>query len=69
MTLIDFAVAMMIVVIVIFGSLFFVEWVYKNSDSYALEQFAKFGMPILLWAIMMLMLDTLQKSGIVSGGA
>ena len=64
MTLIDLAVAMMIVVVVVFGSLFFCEWAEKHSDSYMLEIFAKFGMPTVLWAVMLLVIGILEKNGV-----
>ena len=40
MTLIDVAFALSTVVMIIFVSLFFAEWVEKHTQSYALEIFA-----------------------------
>lgn len=65
MTLIDLAVAMMIVVVVVFGSLFFSEWAEMHSDSYVIEIFAKFGMPAVLWAVVLLVIDILEKNGVI----
>lgn len=65
MTLLDVAAALMIVVVVVFGSLFFYEWVEKHSDSYALEIFGKFGMPAVLYAILLLVVDALEKNGVL----
>lgn len=64
MTLIDLAAAMMIVVVVVFGSLLFCEWVEKHSEIYTLEIFAKFGMPAVLWAVALLVIDILEKNGV-----
>lgn len=65
MTLVSMAIALLSVVVILFVSLLFVELVDKHSDSFALEIFAKFGMPAVLWAILLLVLNVLEKNGII----
>lgn len=65
MTLIDIAFALSTVVMIIFVSLFFAEWVEKHTQSYALEKFAHFGMPMLLWCVMLVLYELLRKNGVV----
>ena len=63
MTLIDVAFSLGMVVMIIFVSLFFSEWVEKHTPSYALEIFAHFGMPMLLWCVMLVLYELLSKNG------
>lgn len=65
MTLVSTAIGLLSAVVILFGSLFFVELVDKHSDSFALEIFAKFGIPMVLWAILLLVLNVLEKNGII----
>lgn len=65
MTLIDIAFALSTVVMIIFVSLFFAEWVEMHTQSYALEIFAHFGMPMLLWCVMLVLYELLRKNGVV----
>lgn len=62
MTLIDVAFALSMVVMIIFVPLFFAE---KHTQSYALEIFAHFGMPALLWCVMLVLYELLRKNGVV----
>lgn len=66
MTLVSMAIALLSVVVIMFVSLLFVELVDKHSDSFALEIFAKFGMPAVLYAILLLVLNVLEKNGIIT---
>ena len=65
MTLTELTFAMFCLVIVIFGSVFFAEWVEKHTQSYAMELFAHFGMPVLLWCGMMILYAALQQKGLL----
>lgn len=65
MTLIDLAFALSTVVMIVFVSLFFAEWVEKHTQSYALEIFAHLGMPMLLWCVMLVLYELLRKNGVV----
>lgn len=65
MTLIELAFAIFWLVIIIFGSVFFAEWAEKHTQSYALEIFAHFGMPALLWCVMLVLYELLRKNGVV----
>lgn len=65
MTLIELAFAIFWLVIIIFGSMFFAEWVEKHTQSYAMELFAHFGMPVLLWCGMMILYAALQQKGLL----
>lgn len=65
MTLVDIAFALSTVVMIIFVPLFFAEWVEKHTQSYALEAFAHFGMPALLWCVMLVLYELLRKNGVV----
>jgi hypothetical protein len=65
MTLIDVAFALSMVVMIIFVPLFFAEWAEKHTQSYALEIFAHFGMPALLWCVMLVLYELLRKNGVV----
>lgn len=67
MILIDVAFALGMVVIIIFVPLLFAEWVEKHNQSYALEIFAHFGMPALLWCVMLVLYELLRKNGGVVG--
>lgn len=67
MTLIDVAFALGMVVIIIFVPLLVAEWVEKHAQSYALEIFAHFGMPALLWCVMLVLYALLRKNGVVVG--
>lgn len=49
MTLTELAFVMFWLVVIVFGSVFFAEWAEKRTQSYAMESFAQFGMPALLW--------------------
>lgn len=66
MTLVSMAIGLLSAVVILFGSLIFAEWVDKHSDSFALEIFAKFGMPAVLWAILLLVCNVLEKNGIIT---
>lgn len=48
MTLIELAFAMCWLVVIVFASMFFAQWVEKHTQSYAMELFAQFGIPALL---------------------
>ena len=63
MTLIDVAFALGMVVIIIFVPLLIAEWVEKHTQNYALEIFAHFGMPALLWCAMLVLYELLRKNG------
>lgn len=65
MTLAELAFAMLWLVIIIFGSLLFAEWAEKRTQSYAMESFAQFGMPALLWCGMLLLYAALQQKGLL----
>ena len=65
MTLIDVLFALGMVVIIIFVPLLFAEWIKKHTQSYALEIFAHFGMPALLWCVMLMLYELLRKNGVV----
>lgn len=51
------------VVIIIFVPLLIAEWVEKHTQNYALEIFAHFGMPALLWCVMLVLYELLRKNG------
>lgn len=65
MTLIELAFAIFWLVIIIFGSVFFVEWAEKHTQSYLMELFAQFGMPALLWCGMLILYAALQQKGLL----
>lgn len=66
MTLVSTAIGLLSAAVILFVSLSFAEWVDKHSDSFALEIFAKFGMPVVLWAILLLVCNVLEKNGIIT---
>ena len=65
MTLTELAFDMFWLVIIIFGSAFFAEWVEKHTQSYAMELFAHFGMPVLLWCGMLILYAALQQKDLL----
>ncbi len=66
MTLTELAFTIFWLVIIIFGSVFFfAEWAEKHTQSYAMELFAHFGMPALLWCGMLILYAALQQKGLL----
>lgn len=65
MTLDSFSFAGIMVLVIIFGSLLFSEWVEKHTDSFAMETFSLFGMPVFLWCVMLLLYELLHEKGII----
>lgn len=65
MTLTELAFVMFWLVVIVFGSVFFAEWAEKRTQSYAMESFAQFGMPALLWCWMLLLYAALQQKGLL----
>ena len=65
MTLIELAFAMCWLVVIVFASMFFEQWVEKHTQSYAMELFAQFGIPALLWCGMLLLYAALQQKGLL----
>lgn len=65
MTLGSFIFAGITVLVIIFGSLFFCEWVEKHTRSFAMETFSVSGMPVFLFCVMILLYELLHEKGII----
>ena len=65
MTLTELAFAIFWLVAIVFGSVFFAEWAEKHPQSYAMELFAPFGMPALLWCGMLILYAAFQQKGLL----
>ena len=51
------------ILVIIFGSLFFSEWTEKHTTSFTMKLFAQIGMPALLWSGMLLLYELLRQKG------
>lgn len=65
MTLTELTFAMFWLVVIVFGSVFFAEWAEKHTQSYVMELFAYFGMPVLLWCGMLVLYAVFQQNGLM----
>lgn len=65
MTLNSFIFAGIMVLVIIFGSSFFREWVEIHTKSFTMETFSLFGMPVFLWCVMLLLYELLHEKGII----
>lgn len=65
MTLDSFIFAGITVLVIIFGSLFFCEWVEKHTKSFTMETFSVSGMPVFLLFVMLLLYELLHEKGII----
>lgn len=65
MTLTELTFVMFQLVVIVFGSVFFAEWAEKHTQSYAMELFAYFGMPALLWCGMLVLYAVFQQNGLL----
>lgn len=64
MTLNDVIFAFAAIIFIAFGSAFFSEWAEKHTQSFTMEVFSMFGIPAILWCIVLIAYNALQKIGV-----
>ena len=61
----DMIFALASIVFITFGSAFFSEWAEKHTQSFTMEVFSMLGMPAILWCIVLIAYNALQKIGVL----
>lgn len=65
MTLNDVIFAFAAIIFIAFGSASFLEWAENHTKSFTMEIFSMFGVPAILWCIVLIAYNVLQKNGVL----